>query len=107
MKFKLGERVQADDRLIRVTRACAPRSIREWVYVGSRKQFPDNEPFPAMPIEGIVVGQRTLCDGELAGYYGEQSTLVNLKHRVAILIADKLREKPKMAWLDDVRRVGK
>lgn len=100
--FELGQRVHAADTLYRKeSRDEKGRFFRTWVYSSDRYEGWNPKP---TPIDGIVVGTRTLYNGQIVYEYDAGAIFSPTLHRQAILIADHLRRKPRFVWVDDVLR---
>lgn len=88
--WQLGQKVRYADRLVRT-------------YVVGRKvwQRRGDKWIPAEPGVGVLVGLRTISDGEVS-YWDERPEYVPTKRYRAALIAVDLRRKPVLAFLEDV-----
>jgi hypothetical protein len=100
----LGTHVRASDTLVRVTLPAAPNPRRAWVRWGSQEAATPRYSTGPVPAGGIVVGARTLANGDLlALYYDEQPRLTRIESIPVYLIAHSLHEKPVIAHYHDVR----
>lgn len=99
----LGAKVRFRRTLRRKYRPAAPRSRRIW------------EPTPLEPwaltkaktLEGIVVGRRTLHNGDVDdGYYDTPSVFYPTESVLAVLVAWRIDRKPVLVLPEDLERVG-
>ena len=86
----LGQRVMFTETLRRGYKPASPRSKRVWE--STRYWLAGNS---KGPVEGILMGVRTLSDGEVEdGYYDTPSVYYPKRTFTAYLIAHDLRRKP-------------
>ena len=107
-QLRLGERVHAADTLYRKQEGSGYMSVdKTWIRHGERSAPPGfavNAP-GARPVDGVVVGLRTLAERGTVIYSSgdDPATWKPKASRAAVLIAYDLRRAPALAWVEDVK----
>jgi len=93
-EITLGDRVRAKRTLKRVAKRIPTTFGTRF---GKAWEIQDR------PIEGIIVGKRTLPDGFTDGGYDEAMVFVTTKHTRVVLVAYSLHRKPMPVLLEDLQ----